>query len=214
MVRSHPQHKFSSCILFHAWRMAGAMSSGSSAGDGGAAPAADDRACSPDLGDGQREERDAAAAAPQTPSGSAAARVSQLAHHVKGVDSKSTEPTAGGQKAADAADVGKNMLEEIAELKRKQKEAREAKMAAGKELRNAERRRKRLKQRARQLSDGDLLAVISLRNHEKALGKRKDEEDEKDPEEDEEDEEDPDAGPSSGASPAATKSSSKKPRRS
>ena len=188
------------------------MSSGSVAGDAGAAPAADDRACSPDLGDGQREERDAAAAAPQTPSGSAAARVSQGAQRVKGVDSKITEPTAGGQHAADAVDLGKSMLDEISQLKRKQKEAREAKMAVGKQLRNAERRRKRLKQRAKQLSDADLLAVISLRNHEKALGQRKDEEDKEDPEDAKFNAEDPDAGPSSGASAAATKSSSKKPR--
>lgn len=139
---------------------------------------------------------------------------SQVAQHVKGVDSKSTEPTAGGQDAADAVDLGKNMLEEIAELKRKQKEAREAKLSVGKQLRNAERRRKRLKQRAKQLSDADLLAVISLRNHEKAQGQRKDEEDQEDAEYAESNAEDPDAGPSSGASPAATKSSSKKPRRS
>ena len=39
-----------------------------------------------------------------------------------------------------------------------------------KNLRNAERRRSRLKKRAKALSDADLLAVISLRNHEKALG--------------------------------------------
>ena len=213
MVRSHPQHKCSSCILFHAWRAPGAMASGSSAGDAGAALAADDRACFPDLGDGQREERDAAAAAPQTPSGSAAG-VSQVAQRVKGVDSKSAEPTAGGQDAADAVDLGKNMLDEISQLKTKQKEAREARLAVGKQLRNAERRRKRLKQRARQLSDADLMAVISLRNHEKALGKRKGEEDEEDPEDAESNAEDPDAGPSSGACPASTKSSSKKPRRS
>ena len=79
------------------------------------------------------------------------------------------EPTAAGGDAADAVDVGKTMLEEIAQLKKKQKEARDAKLAVGKQLRNAERRRKRLKQRAKQLSDADLLAVISLRNHEKAV---------------------------------------------
>ena len=68
------------------------------------------------------------------------------------------------------ADVGKSMLEEIAQLKKQQKEAKDAKLAVGKQLRNAERRRKRLKKRASKLSDADLLAVISLRNHEKAVG--------------------------------------------
>ena len=36
---------------------------------------------------------------------------------------------------------------------------------------DAEMRRKRLKQRASKLSDQDLLAVMSLRNHEKAMGR-------------------------------------------
>ena len=40
------------------------------------------------------------------------------------------------------------------------------------QLRNAERRRKRLKQRASKLSDQDLLAVMSLRTHEKAMGRQ------------------------------------------
>ena len=81
-----------------------------------------------------------------------------------------------------------------------------------KQLRNAERRRKRLKQRASSLSDADLLAVISLRNHEKVAGllaatgggdedKAKERQD------------DPGASSSSAApSEATTKPTSKKPR--
>ena len=108
------------------------------------------------------------------------------------------------------------MLEEIAQLKKQQKEAKDAKLAVGKQLRNAERRRKRLKKRASKLSDADLLAVISLRNHEKAVGQRDSAQDEA---EDHKDAElNPDnsgAGPSSGATPkASTKSRSKKQRRS
>ena len=88
-------------------------------------------------------------------------------------------------------------------------------MAVGKQLRNAERRRKRLKQRAKQLSDSDLLAVISLRNHEKALGQRDSAQDEEDREDAESKPDDLGAGPSSGATPkASTKSRSKKQRRS
>ena len=41
-----------------------------------------------------------------------------------------------------------------------------------KDLRNANRRRQRLKRRAKALSDQDLLAVITLRNHEKVLGRK------------------------------------------
>ena len=105
------------------------------------------------------------------------------------------------------------MLEEIALLKKKQKEAREAKLAVGRQLRNAERRRKRLKQRAKQLSDSDLLAVISLRNHEKTLGQRNSAPDEEDHEDAESIPDDPGAGPSSGVTPkASTKPSSKKQR--
>lgn len=136
----------------------------------------------------------------------------EVAQHVKGGASSAAEPTAGGR---DAADLGKNMLEEILLLKTKQKEAREAKMAVGKQLRNAERRRKRLKQRAKQLSDSDLLAVISLRNHEKTLGQRDSAPDEWGHEDAESGPDDRGAGPSSGASAAAsTKPSSKKQRRS
>ena len=136
----------------------------------------------------------------------------EAAQHVKGGASSAAEPTAGGR---DAADLGKSMLEEILLLKTKQKEAREAKMAVGKQLRNAERRRKRLKQRAKQLSDSDLLAVISLRNHEKTLGQRDSAPDERGHEDAESKLDDRGAGPSSGASsPAAsTKPSSKKQRR-
>ena len=85
-------------------------------------------------------------------------------------------------------------------------------MALGKQLRNAERRRKRLKKRASKLSDTDLLAVISMRNHEKALGGQGD------TATDEGDEENAkcipgDAGASSSsAAPAPTKPMSKKPR--
>ena len=94
------------------------------------------------------------------------------------------------------------MLDEISDLKRKQKEARDAKLAVGKELRNAQRRQKRLKTRAKQLSDEDLLAVISLRNHEKAKTQRKGNLEEEAPV-------DPDASPSSGACLAATSSTTK-----
>ena len=106
-----------------------------------------------------------------TASGTAAAFSSEVAHPVKGNAGSACEPTAAEQQTAAAgADVGKSMLEEIAQLKKQQKEAKEAKLAVGKQLRNAERRRKRLKQRASSLSDADLLAVISLRNHEKVAG--------------------------------------------
>ena len=68
--------------------------------------------------------------------------------------------------------TAESMLDEIQALKAKQKEAREAKKKISKDLRNAERRRQRLKKRAKALSDADLLAVMTLRQHEKALGRK------------------------------------------
>ena len=204
------------------------MSSPFSDGDAGTAAAADGRAFSPDPADGERGERDAAAATPQAASGTAAALASEAAQHVKGGASSAAEPTVGAAAeptagaakptagrggATDKVDLGKNMLEEIAKLKKEQHAAREAKKAVGKQLRNAERRRKRLKQRAKQLSDADLLAVISLRHHEKTMGQRDSATDEGDHEDAKSNPDDPGAGPSSGAtSKATTEPSSKKQR--
>ena len=202
MVRSHAQHERSGCIPSPAGRATRAMS-------GGGAASADDRASSPSLGDGEREERDAAAGGAAAAMGTAPGLASEVAEHVKGGAGSTTEPTAGEGNGAAAANFGKDMLEEILQLKKQQKEAREAKAAVQKQLRNAERRRKRLKQRAKQLSDADLLAVISLRHHEKTLSQRdgRDEDAESMPD-------DPGAASSGEAPKASTKPSSKKQRHS
>ena len=63
-------------------------------------------------------------------------------------------------------------MTEILDLKAEQKRAREAKLKITKELRNAEKRRQRLKKRAKQLSDSDLLAVMTLRSAEQGMRKR------------------------------------------
>ena len=51
-------------------------------------------------------------------------------------------------------------------MKKEQAEARASKLTISKALRNAEKKRLRLKKRARQLSDTDLLAVITMRAQE------------------------------------------------
>ena len=219
MAGSHPQHQCSSCILILLCLPAPAMDGRGGASAAGSAAASDDFAFSPDLGDGERDKRDGAGPTPEgttgtaaaLASGTAAAFSSKVAHPLKGGAGSACEPTAAEpQPAAAGADVGKSMLEEIAQLKKQQKEAKDAKLAVGKQLRNAERRRKRLKKRASKLSDSDLLAVISLRNHEKVAGLLA--------ATDEGDEENAkcipgDAGASSGsATPAPTKPMSKKPR--
>ena len=198
------------------------MSSPESDGDAGTAAAADGRAFSPDFADGERGERDAAAATatPQAASGTSAALGSEAAQHVKGAASTAAEPTAGASEptagtrgATDVVDLGKNMLDEIRKLKKEQQEARAAKKAVTKQLRNAERCRQRLKQRAKQLSDADLLAVISLRNHEKSMSQRDSATDEGDHEDAKSNSACSGAGPSSGAqSKASTEPSSKKQR--
>ena len=63
-------------------------------------------------------------------------------------------------------------MTEIQALKAEQKRAREEKIKITKELRNAEKRRQRLKKRAKQLSDSDLLAVMTLRSAEQGMRKK------------------------------------------
>ena len=175
------------------------MSSAAAAGDAETTAAAEDSDCSRELEDGQREEREAAAAAPQTTGGTATALAVEAAKHVEsGADEQNR-------------DLTKDSRLEITKLKQKQKEAREAKVALGKQQRNAERRRKRLKQRAKQLSDSDLLAVISMRSHEKAWGNRACDAGKKDRENADSDAAHPRSGFSSAAAPTAsiTRSSKK-----
>ena len=63
-------------------------------------------------------------------------------------------------------------MTEIQALKEEQKRARDFKKRITKELRNTEKRRQRLKKRAKQLSDSDLLAVMTLRSAEQGLRRR------------------------------------------
>ena len=55
------------------------------------------------------------------------------------------------------------LLNSIDRLKREQKAMKDHKKKLTKDLRNAEKRRSRLKKRARQLSDADLVAVLQMR---------------------------------------------------
>ena len=55
------------------------------------------------------------------------------------------------------------LMDQIAKLKTSQKRLREEKLSISKDLRNAERRKKRLRTRAKQLTDDDLVAVLRMR---------------------------------------------------
>lgn len=66
-------------------------------------------------------------------------------------------------RAAVKSPPSKNLLEQIAALKAEQKELRTKKKELSQTLRNAERRRTRLRKKAKLLSDNDLLDVLRMR---------------------------------------------------
>ena len=157
---------------------------------------------------GELEPVPATALAPQPPAdGPAAASAETVVEPPPGVGCTGREPTARPRRSA-VADPGKDLLDEIAALKEQQKQAKAAKKAITKDLRNANRRRQRLKKRAKALSDQDLMAVISLRNHEKALGQKASAAEEEEDDEDSESEEEntgTGSAPSDAPSPARPK---------
>ena len=61
-----------------------------------------------------------------------------------------------------------DILGNIKALKEQQKNLRDERLKVGKQLRNEEKRRMRLRKRARQLSDGDLVALLKMRSVGKA----------------------------------------------
>jgi hypothetical protein len=61
-----------------------------------------------------------------------------------------------------------DILGNIKALKEQQKNLRDERLKVGKQLRNEEKRRMRLRKRARQLSDGDLVALLKMRSAGKA----------------------------------------------
>ena len=63
---------------------------------------------------------------------------------------------------------GEQLGESIARLKREQDDVRANRKRVTKELKNAQKRKQRLKKRAKQLSDTDLVSVLQLRASEKA----------------------------------------------
>ena len=151
--------------------------------------------------------------ATQTPAdGSAIASPKTVVEPPSGNERTGREPTARPRRS-EVVDPGKHLLDEISQLKDEQKKAKEAKKAITKNLRNANRRRQRLKRRAKALSDQDLLAVISLRNHEKALGRQpsaEEDEEEEDSESELEEHTSKGSAPSDGPSPAKPKKQAKK----
>ena len=73
---------------------------------------------------------------------------------------------AAGQLPGDGSDLtddGEPLLQKIQRLKTEQAEIRKNRRQVTRDLRNAEKRRTRLRKRARQLSDSDLRAVLQMR---------------------------------------------------
>ena len=84
---------------------------------------------------------------------------------------RSVSPEASANVDANASSASASMStihSNVQRLKAEQKRLREDKKRVATELRNAEKKRQRLKHRAVKLSDADLLAVIQLRRDEKA----------------------------------------------
>jgi hypothetical protein len=77
-----------------------------------------------------------------------------------------------GSAGSAAAEEGPGTLRaKILMLKKEQADLKRARKQGQKELRNLERKRKRLSQKAKLLSDEDLLQVLSLRREAKAMNK-------------------------------------------
>ena len=212
MVRSHPQHQRSSSIgcffKFSARTLMDEPAPLAASAGAAASPAAAEH----ERDGGELQAEPSAALASQPPAGGpASASAEAIVEPPPGVERTGREPTARPRRSA-VTDPGKDLLDEITALKEEQKKAKEKKLAITKDLRNANRRRQRLKKRAKALSDADLLAVISLRNHAKALGRQTSAEEEED-DEDSESELDEQTGtgsaPSDGPSPARPKKKAK-----
>ena len=170
MVWTNSQHQcFSSSaelVIHTPARAAMSLVDGATAA---ASPAADEpTACA----DGHRSDDDdgePTATEAAAPAGGEAAAIAQAASlEPAGQPGCSTDVPAASI-ARLVENRGKSIVDEINALKAEQKAARDAKKKITKDLRNAEKRRQRLKKRAKQLSDTDLLAVMSLRAHEKTL---------------------------------------------
>ena len=116
----------------------------------------DDRRCEVEVGEPAAAEASATASGEATP---CAERASPAPVEQPGSSSGLVVGSTDNEKGAKA----KSIVDEIGALKQKQKEARDLKKQISKDLRNAEKRRQRLKKRARQLTDADLVAVMTLR---------------------------------------------------
>ena len=72
--------------------------------------------------------------------------------------------SSGDSKEVVSASAGSDLLAHIDRLKAEKKRQKAERQTLAKNLKNAERRKSRLKKRARQLSDADLQDVIRLRS--------------------------------------------------
>ena len=108
----------------------------------------------------------AASTAMQTPHAPVEPAVAAAAAEAStGIRTASAEDAANARPVAPpAAEPPEPLLAGIARLKTEQAELRAERKRISKELKNAERRRTRLRKQARQLSDADLVAVIQMRD--------------------------------------------------
>ena len=173
MVWTNSQYQLSASRPTSAFAIPACAAMAASDGEAADAVAAAEE---PTLTDGARGdgtgEPTAAAEAPPPASGEAAVRTEAPALPPTGGEGGSSTDHLASQ-VGGVKDKGSGILDEIQKLKAEQKAARDKKMQISKELRNAEKRRQRLKRRAKQLSDADLVAVMTLRAGERTLSRNR-----------------------------------------
>ena len=128
----------------------------------------------PTLEDGNRDKLDGeptAAMSPPSASGQAAAGTEAHGLSPAGSGAGSSNDLVPSEAGA-VEKKGRSIMDEILALKLQQKEARDKKLQVTRELRNAEKRRQRLKKKAKQLTDADLVEVLKLRDHFKGVGRK------------------------------------------
>ena len=104
-------------------------------------------------------------------SSAAASSGTHASHSAVGAAANRRVAALGSHLLAESAEDGeglRSLSTAIADMKREQHRMREERKRHAKELKNAQRRKRRLKTKARQLTNEDLLAVLLLRQEQTA----------------------------------------------
>lgn len=98
----------------------------------------------------------------------ASAGVEDVASAAAAGAAEESAPKVGLASTVEKLVQSKNIMDSIRELKEQQAKLRKERKDIAKKLRNEEKRRVRLKRKARQLTDGDLVSLLRMRSDEAA----------------------------------------------